>query len=205
MTFHDVQQNSDEWLALRCGKVTSSSIAKVMANFGKTFGDPAKQLAAKLAIEQITGKPVGGHYSNANMDRGHEQEPIAKALYEYDNFCSVSNGGFFDNGKTGDSPDGLVDSDGVLEIKCVLGHVQVATIRRGTFDPAYKWQLIFHLRETRRDWVDYVSYSSDFPEGKQLYQFRVYRDMFASEFDMVDERLIQFEKIVCEAKEIVRG
>lgn len=205
MIFHDVEQNSDEWLQLRVGKVTSSGLSKVMAKFGKAFGDPAKQYATKIALEQLTGRQVGENYTNAHMDRGHEQEPICRALYEAREFCTVSNGGFFDNELTGDSPDGLIDDDGVLEIKCVVGHVQFDTIKRGKFDPKYKWQLVFHLRETGRDWVDYVSYSSDFPHGNRLYEFRVDRDYFKEEFKMVDERLGQFFELVDNCKQLIRG
>ena len=76
--FYDVEQNTDAWLQLRAGKLTSSNLGKVMANYGKAFGDPAKKLAVQIAIEQITGKPQESGYSNDHMDRGHEQEPIAR-------------------------------------------------------------------------------------------------------------------------------
>lgn len=201
----DIEQNTDEWLQMRVGKVTSSGVGKIMANYGKAFGPPAKEYAVKIALEQLTGKAVGQHYTNAHMERGHEQEPIARALYEERYFCEVNNGGFFDNQITGDSPDGLVYEDGVLEIKSVIGHVQFATIKRGSFDPKYKWQLVFHLRETGRDWVDYASYSSDFPDGDRLYVHRSTRDDFKEEFEMVNNRLIEFYKLVEENKKIIRG
>ena len=203
--FLDIQQNTDEWLQLRVGKVTSSGVGKIMANFGKAFGPPAKEYAVKIALEQLTGNAVGYNYTNAHMDRGHEQEPIARALYEDMYFCEVSNGGFFDNILTGDSPDGLLYDDGVIEIKSVIGHVQFSTIKRGSFDPKYKWQLVFHLRETGRDYVDYVSYSSDFPEGNRLYVYRCDRDSFKEEFKMVDERLEQFYKLVDDSKNLILG
>lgn len=201
----DIDQNSEEWLQLRVGKVTSSGVGKIMANYGKAFGQPAKEYAVKIALEQLTGKAVGVNYTNAHMERGHEQEPIARALYEERNFCEVSNGGFYDNTITGDSPDGLVYDDGVIEIKSVIGHVQFSTIKRGKYDPKYKWQLVFHLRETGRDWVDYVSYSSDFPEGNRLYEYRADRDEFKEEFKMVNDRLIQFFELVDENKRLIEG
>ena len=43
MQFHDVQQNTDVWMALRCGKATASNFACFMANDGRAFGDPAKR------------------------------------------------------------------------------------------------------------------------------------------------------------------
>ena len=82
MAFINCEQNTDEWFELRLGKVTGSSIAKIMANYGKAFGNPAKDLAVDLAVEQLTGKRKENNYSNSHMARGHEEEPIARALYE---------------------------------------------------------------------------------------------------------------------------
>lgn len=203
--FLDVEQNTDEWLALRLGKVTGSGLAKIMANYGKPFGDPAKKYATEIALEQLTGRQQGTHYTNAHMDRGHEQEPVARAMYEDLYFCDVANGGFFDNGLTGCSPDGLVFEDGVIEIKCVIGSVQFKTIKRQKFDPTYKWQLVFELRETGREWVDYVSYSSDFPEGNRLFVYRAKRSDFSEELKKVEDRLEQFFELVTENKRVIQG
>ena len=53
MKFLDIQQNTDDWLQLRVGKIGGSSIGTIMACFGKAFGDPAHKLAIKLAVEQL--------------------------------------------------------------------------------------------------------------------------------------------------------
>ena len=95
MKYHDIEQNSDEWYQMRAGKLTSSNLAKVMANYGKAFGEPAKKYAVTIAVEQITGKPISSDYQNEHMQRGHEQEPIARELYEQETFSTVYNGGFF--------------------------------------------------------------------------------------------------------------
>ena len=42
------------------------------------------------------------------MDRGHEWEPVAKDLYEWETFYKVDNGGFYELGEYGDSPDGNI-------------------------------------------------------------------------------------------------
>ena len=78
--FHDVEQNTDEWLQLRAGKLTGSSVGSVMANFGKAFGDPAKRLAVNIAVEQLRKEPLISDYTNEHMDRGHAEEPIARSL-----------------------------------------------------------------------------------------------------------------------------
>lgn len=206
MKFHDIEQNTDEWLDLRVGKLTGSGASKVMANYGKAFGDPAKKLAVSIAREQITKKrSLAESYSNAHMDRGHEQEPFARALYEEQYFVDVTNGGFFDDGILGCSPDGLVGNDGVIEIKSVLDHVHYANIKRGGVDPSYKWQLFYNLMVTQRDWIDFVSYCADFPEETQLYIHRINKNDCLEEFGMMAHRITEFFKLTEEVKLIIKG
>jgi len=199
----DIAQNTDEWWAMRAGKVGGSSLGKVMANYGKAFGDPAKKLAVNLAIEQITGVPLPSGFSNHHTDRGHEQEPIARGLYEDRFFCDVKNGGFYDNGKTSVSPDGLIFEDGIIEIKCVIASVQFETIKRGGIDPKYKWQCAFELKESGREWLDYVSFCSEFPEGKRLFVHRITVEDSADLFEKIDIRLAEFWPLVEESKKII--
>lgn len=196
MIWYDVEQNTDEWMQMRVGKIGGSSIGKIMANYGKAFGNPAHDLAVKIAIERITGVGQESGYSNEHMERGHEQEPIARMLYEQEYFCDVTNGGFFDNGNVGVSPDGLVDGDGVIEIKSVIQTVHFETVKRRKFDPAYKWQLYFNLQQTGREWIDFVSFCATFPEGKRLFVDRVYREKSAEEFAMINARMAEFERLV---------
>lgn len=201
----DIRQNCDEWLSMRAGKVGGSSIGKIMANYGKAFGDPAKKLAVNLAIEQMTGEPILSPYSNDHMLRGHEQEPIARALYEDLYFCDVTNGGMFDNGRTGISPDGLVYDDGIIEIKSVIASVQFATVKRNDIDPSYKWQCYFNLKESGRDWLDYVSFCAEFPEGKRLFVRRINKHDATAQFEQIDTRLDEFWKLVDETKKIIEA
>jgi len=203
--FHDIEQNTDPWLEMRAGKVTGSSIAKVMANDGKAFGEPAKRLAVEIALEQIRGTPILSTYTNADMERGHEQEPLARARYEDEYFCTVDNGGFFDNIDTGCSPDGLVNhpnpvNNGVIEIKCVIPSVQYKRVKSGTYDSAYRWQLIFNLKETGRPWIDYISFCPEFTDNKQLFVTRMYAESQQTAFEKIDARLEKFLLMVKQIK-----
>lgn len=204
MIFHDVQQNTEEWIAMRLGKATASNFALFMANDGKAFGDPAKKYALQLALERITGQRAEFSFSNDHMERGKEQEPIAKMLYEEMNFTEVSNGGFFDHIEYGDSPDGLIGDDGVIEIKSVVATTHYATLRRGTFDPAYRWQLVGHLDCTGREWVDFVSYCSDFPKQKQLIVNRLYRNESLEEIHRLRHRRNEFLRFVEELQRSIQ-
>lgn len=196
MTFHDVQQNTDEWMALRCGKATASNFSCFMANDGAAFGDPAKRYALQIALELATGKKAEFSFSNDHMERGHEQEPVARMLYEEENFVSVQNGGFFCHGTYGDSPDGLVGTEGGIEVKSVTAPVHYATLLRGKFDPAYRWQMVGHLDCTGREWFDFVSYCSEFPAEKQLITHRLYREECAPELARLQARRAEFLALV---------
>lgn len=196
MIFHNVQQNTDEWMALRVGKATASNFSCFMANNGKAFGDPAKRYALQLTLERATGNKAEYSFSNEHMERGHEQEPVARMLYEQERYVDVSNGGFFDCGDYGDSPDGLVGHDGIIEIKSVIAPTHYATLLRGSFDPAYRWQLVGHLDCTGRDWVDFISYCSDFPPEKQLIVNRLHREQAETELKELAARRDEFLRLV---------
>ena len=197
MKWHDVEQNSPEWELLKLGKASSSGNAKFMANYGKPFGEPAQRYALQIALERVTGRKAEHSFKNDDMERGHEQEPLARMLYEEMFFCEVTNGGFFDFGEYGDSPDGLIGADGVIEIKSVIASTHEATIKRGAFDPAYRWQLAGHF-DSGRQWVDFVSYCADYPEHLQLVVYRTQREEMADEIAKLHERRADFLKLVAE-------
>lgn len=201
--FLDVDQNTDEWLQLRAGKLTSSSLSKVMANYGKAFGNPGKDLAVEIAIEQITGTYRPSTYTNAHMERGHQEEPIARMLYEDQTFCEVKNGGFFYEGDLGASPDGLVDDDGVIEIKSAIPSVHFGRLKRNGLDPTYKWQCWQNLKISGREWIDFISYCADFPMGKRLFVHRTYAKDCAEQFSQIDSRVSEFMAEVKIAKSII--
>jgi len=195
MKFHDIEQNTDEWFDLRAGKITSSAVAKVMAYFGVKWGDPAKEYAQHLALERFTGKRIEKvSYRSKAMQRGHDLEPIARGLYEMDQMVSVTNGGFFDDGKTGDSPDGLVGKTGGVEIKSVEISAHWKRIKRGGIDTAYQHQVDFHILKTEREWFDFISFCPDFPEDMQLYIHRVHKD--ENRLLKMRIRLAQFEELI---------
>lgn len=198
MRFYNVEQNTDEWFDLRLGKATCSNFGCFMANDGKAFGDPAKKYALQIALERITSNKSESGYSNAHMERGVEQEPIARMLYEQQHYADVDNGGFFDCGLYGDSPDGLIGNNGVIEIKSVIASTHYDTLKRASYDPSYKWQLIGHLDCTGREWVDFVSYCSDFPKDKQLLVYRTFRDQLKEELERLNARRQEFLLLVSE-------
>ena len=173
-------------------------------NLKNEFSEVAKKYALQLALERITGKKSEFGFKSDDMKRGNEQEPIARMLYEEQTFSVVKNGGFFCNEDWGDSPDGLVGDDGIIEIKSVIPTTHYDTLLRNSFDPVYKWQLVGHLEATGRDWVDFVSYCSDFNESKQLLIYRSKKEDFTSEIERLQSRRLDFLELINQTIEIIQ-
>lgn len=195
IVFHDIEQNTEEWLDLRAGKITSSGVAKVMANYGKAFGAPAKRYAQQIAIDLFLGKRVEVEgVKTQYMERGHLLEPRAIEEYQLLTLRTAINGGFYVSacGRLGDSPDARIeeDEDRLLEVKSVAPTTQLENIKRGAYDPGYKWQLQHHLKTTGKQIVDFISYCPEFPEGKQLKIYEVEKDRVMQ--DQMEERISLF-------------
>ena len=176
MKLYDMPQRSDEWFAVRLGKITSTSFA-TMAN-----GQPStiETLCYKVAAERITGVASGNGYTNAAMEHGVETEALARLAYETRSFAAIQEVGFAELDEyIGVSPDGLVDNDGGVEIKCPQPHTHLQYLAEKTPWRSYKWQIQGCLWVTGRDWWDFASFCPDFPAGKQLLVERVVPDAAA--------------------------
>lgn len=175
LTIHDVEQGSQEWLDLRCGLLTASTIGKLLTPTGKLAdNDTARGLMQTLIAERISGHVEYVHPS-FDMQRGTLDEPYAREMYA-EHYAPVEEVGFATldvNGHTlGASPDGLVGGDGGLEIKSRVPKVQLRTFLENRVPPANLAQVHGCMFVFDRDWWDYVSYSGGWP----LFVKRVYRD-----------------------------
>jgi len=200
MIYHDIKQNTEDWYTLRFGKATSSNFAKIAANEGKPFGKPAIEYALKTVLESISMESVTDSFSNGWMEQGHEREPVAALKYEDEPFNTVLNGGFCQHEKManiGCSPDGLVfDDNGGIEIKCPKFSTHYATLKRNSFDPTYKWQLIGNMWICELDWIDFVSYCPEFPKNKELFIHRLDRNDYIAELKYLEERVGEFRQMI---------
>lgn len=189
---HHIEQNTDEWFQLRMGKITSSNFGKIMANNGKSFGNPALQYAMRVAIESKTNVSIET-FQNEWMEKGLEMEQDAREAYQIETFQDVLHGGFCEVGRFGSSSDGLV-GDGMIEIKCVKYNTHFERLINGGYDTAYQWQIRGQMWIYNKPWCDFVSYCPDFPHNKQLYIFRV--EMDREQEKIMSGRLTQFAKQV---------
>jgi hypothetical protein len=202
-----VEQGSDEWHSLRLGKVTASIVHIVMANYNSPFGESAKNLARKIAIERVTNMPCAMGFDTAQLARGREQEHDARVMYESIRFVDVKEGGFFlhPNNKWGYSPDGLVGDNGLLEIKSLEGHVFLKTLESNNIPNNYRWQLVMALFVSGRKFIDFVNYSAYMPVKKQMHVQRLTEQDFKIELYHLENRLLQFENLIAEKMNILKN
>lgn len=173
------EQRTDEWFAARLGKVTASRVADLLAKTkAGEYAASRENLMAQLVIERLTGTQQES-YSSAAMNWGTEQEPFARAAYEMATGNLVEECGFvphpvIDN--AGASPDGLVGSDGLVEIKCPNSATMIETLLNKTVPGKYKTQMQMQMACTDRAWCDYVVFDPRMPPKAQLFIQRVPRD-----------------------------
>ena len=171
-------QGTPEWFAARCGRVTASRIADVVAKTKTGWGASRASYMAQLVAERLTGT-VAPSYENDAMRWGTEKEPDARAAYEFRHDVEVTQVGFIDHptiAMAGASPDGLIDDDGMLEIKCPQPAAHLETLLTQKIPEKYVTQMMWQLACSGRQWVDYVSYNPTFPENMRLFIARVFRD-----------------------------
>lgn len=169
MQKHNVEQNTDEWFELRCGKITASSFKDCFS--GESTATFTNLVYSKRA-EIRTGK-IEDSFSNEWMQRGHDLEPIARLAYELQTGNEVEDGGFWEYSEyIGASPDGLIGEDGLIEIKCPKASTMERYIDDGKLPTIYKWQVYGQMLCTGRKWTDFVVYHPDY----ELLIIRVERD-----------------------------
>ncbi len=173
-----MEQGSAEWLAIRCGKVTASRVADVVAKTKTGYGASRANYMAELIAERLTGAPAE-RFTNAAMAHGTATEPEARAFYEFMTDEVVEQVGFVPHptiAMSGASPDGLVGDDGLVEIKCPNTATHIDTLLGRTVPAKYETQMQWQMACTGRAWCDFVSYDPRLPESMRLFTSRIIRD-----------------------------
>jgi len=187
----EIIQGSEEWLAIRVGKVTASRVADVIARTKTGWGASRVNYMAELIAERLTGEPAE-KFTNAAMKWGTENEPDARIAYEFRTDSEVVQVGFIPHptiSMTGASPDGLVGDDGLVEIKCPNTATHIDTLISQTVPGKYVTQMLWQMACTGRQWCDFVSFDPRMPEHMRLFVKRVPRD---------DARIAELERDVAD-------
>ena len=193
-------QGTQEWLQTRLGKITSSTIHKIMSS--KENSSTRTRLLQDLIFERISGSPTK-NIVTAPMARGLELESEARKAYELQNEI-VTLSGFIEHPTikdAGASPDGLVGDDGLIEIKCLNKKSHEEIIRKQILPRQYYIQIQFQLACTQRLWCDFVAYHPDanqplyvqriMPEIKIIKEIHERALVFISE---VEEKYMEMKK-----------
>lgn len=170
LKIHNVEQQSPEWFELRNKYPLTASNAQAIGNNGK-------------GLESLVWEKLSEKYSSANkeqfasvhLDRGNELEPQARELYMLETGKEVTEVGFITDDEIsevgGASPDGLVNDDGLLEIKCFADTKHFKALvdfkKTGAFDiePQYIWQMQQQMLFTGRKWVDFLAYNPNYSQS----------------------------------------
>lgn len=192
MKIYECEQRTPEWYQARLGKITASCLSDVMSK-----GTGRNTYMFRLAAERLTGLPQDS-YTNGAMQWGIDTEPHARAFYEELNNTPVKQVGFVElTEDLGMSPDGLVNDDGILEIKCPNTTTHIANILRGKLPSEYVPQVQGGLWITGRKFCDFVSFDPRM-QKKKFHCIRVERDD-----DKIEEIIEATSLFIAELKELI--
>jgi len=173
-----VQQGTPEWHQLRLGKVTASRVADILAKTKTGPSASRNNYLIELALQRVT-KTIEESYTNAAMEWGTQTEPQARVAYEVKTGNFVDQVPFVDHPTIagfGCSPDGLVGSDGLIEIKCPNSATHWSYIKANEPPQKYFIQMQAQMAVTGAKWCDFVSFDPRMPERSQLLIVHVPRD-----------------------------
>ena len=158
-------QGTQEWFLARLGKATSSRFKDIIAKTKSGYSASRDNYMYELLTERLTGTRSEGYTTKA-MEWGTEQEVFARGAYESIKGVFVDEVGFVDHPtiqNCGGSPDGLIGTDGQLEIKCPETKQHLKYFE-GYIPRDYKIQMTGAMMCTGRDWCDFVSYDPRLPD-----------------------------------------
>tara|TARA_R110000824_G_scaffold95990_13_gene230379 strand:- start:635 stop:1282 length:648 start_codon:yes stop_codon:yes gene_type:complete len=196
MKIVDCEQRSPEWFEARLGKVTASRVGDAMDTLKN--GNPGmkrKNYARELLAERITGVEAE-FYVNKAMQWGTDHEDEARNLYAFQTDADGEDVGlvlhpWIDNAAA--SPDWLVGSDGLVEIKCPNSTTHLDTLLANDVPTGNLLQIHFQMICTGRDWCDFVSFDPRMPGEMSMFIKRVHRDA-----DMDDQINLSIEAFLDE-------
>ncbi len=199
-------QRSDEWRLERAGYATASEFAAVRSK-GKNGQEAVgrRNYRVRLVTERLTLQPTEGGFESAATKWGEEQEAAALVAYELASGHLVERVGFIKHPTVewcGCSPDGLVGTEGIVQVKCPhVSAIHLEYLIEKRLPPDYAAQVYGELWVTGRKWADFVSFDPRLPAKLRLFVVRVTPDeayvkeldaevrKFLAEVDELHERL----------------
>lgn len=188
-----MEQRSESWYNARLGKFTASEIYKLMGVRG--LGETGKNYAIEKAIEHLFGKNEETFVSY-DMQRGIELEPLAfnkfKDIMEL-KFVNVENCSFLnicDN--SGASPDGLVNNNDILEIKCPKNETFFKLVATNEIDIKYLYQMQMQMLASKGEKAYFFNYI--IIDGEE-YHHTIEVDRDESIIELMQKRILEASEI----------
>ena len=201
-----MKQGTREWLDARLGWTTGSRIVDIMPGVKGKYLASRKNYMAEKVIEILTNQSPE-HFTSESMQWGTDTEPLARSAYEAITGNFVDEDGFIPHptiAKLGASPDGIVNPDGCIEIKCPNSATHIQTLLTGKVMRNYIFQMNCEMMCLEKQWCDFISFDPRMPENLQLYIKRFPRDeMIIAEIEIeVQKFQNELQEMLTKIKEI---
>lgn len=186
------KQRSEAWFKKRVGLITGSNVGAILGC------DPYRSKNDVLRAMVRAYHGADSEFSgNTATEYGTKFEPYAQADFEIESGLDVVETGFNvhpDQEWIGASPDGLIDEDGVLEIKCPYGKRESNEFKSYVDQPHYYGQMQIEMYCTNRkkcyfyQWapkgsmIEIVEYSQLWID-ENVPKLKAFYDLFLSEID----------------------
>lgn len=199
-------QGSPEWHQARLGCATASRFGDILATTKTGYSTSRTNYAAQLVLERLTGAAQDSFINDA-MRHGTDTEPFARMAFEAKTGLMVTEVGFIKSAEwIGCSPDGTIEDDAGLEIKCPASATHLETLLAGKLPPKHVAQVQGSMWVTGRKQWHFVSFDDRFPSHLRMFHVLVERDdayiknldtevtKFLAEVDSAVEKLSQLKK-----------
>jgi len=179
----DIIQGSADWFEQRRNKITASRVINILPGAKGAYLASRKNYLAEKVCEILTGEVIESFTSEA-MQHGINTEALARSAYEAIKGVLVDETGFIlhpDIKDFGASPDGLVNDNGCIEIKCPNTATHLDTLLNETVKREYIIQMQCVMMCCQRQWCDFISFDNRLPERHQIFIKRFeYNESLAS-------------------------
>ena len=162
----EAPQRSEVWERLR-DRVTASGFREFTTAARGDYSASASAYAAKVVAKRMGCyvEPPPSFW----MQWGVDQEPHAKAAYTAETGREIEEVGFIlpdDTDAYGGSPDGLVGTEGLVEVKCPAPETLISYHASGEMPVQYKPQVQGLLMISGRKWCDFYAWHPHLPGFK---------------------------------------
>lgn len=163
-----VNDRDNEWRTKRSGKLTCSHFDDLMKSGRKeSFSQTAITYLNRVAAERMDSAYYGGGSQATAWGTDNESEAVEELRKKFSHWSiDYDSKRFVELTEwIGGSPDGLIDGDACLEIKCPFDPgVHLANVISGIVPEQYYWQCVGHCLVTGRSKTQFVSFDPRLPK-----------------------------------------